>query len=122
MTTWKCPKCEKTKKHYGRGLCQRCYVKTHRAQYYKENQRRGRLRKKQKRVEAILAIKLLGKCTDCGETHPACLSFHHLDSSKKTGSVMVMAKSGVSMERLIEELKKCILLCVNCHLKRHWHK
>ena len=58
-------------------------------------------------------------CVDCGETHPACLDFHHRDPKQKSFSI---GKEGVkfSKERILAEIAKCDVLCANCHRKRHW--
>jgi hypothetical protein len=57
-------------------------------------------------------------CT-CGENHPACLEFHHIDPSIKefeiSGAVRLYGK-----EKIMNEIAKCIVLCSNCHRKRHW--
>jgi len=57
-------------------------------------------------------------CLECGENHPACLDFHHPDSNKN-GDVSRLALDG-SRQRLLAEIKKCEVLCSNCHRKRHW--
>lgn len=60
-----------------------------------------------------------GKCLACGYDRAArSLQFHHLDPSKKDfspGAHGVPRKWSV----LIEELKKCVLLCANCHGEAH---
>ncbi len=62
-----------------------------------------------------IAINLLGgKCSKCGYNKcPAALDFHHLDrSSKEVGISNILTRS---MDRIKDELKKCIILCANCH-------
>ncbi len=61
-------------------------------------------------------------CMMCGETHPACLQFHHRDRSEKSFSVADMARRPTSKKRIINEIKKCDVLCVNCHAKLHWRE
>ncbi len=56
-----------------------------------------------------------GKCIKCGYDKCAgVLEFHHLDPKTKSFNI---GKAGNSMSlfRLLEEIKKCILLCANCH-------
>jgi hypothetical protein len=59
-----------------------------------------------------------GKCNDC---HLVDISevydFHHLDPSLKDFSIS--DKPYLSFEALRVEIDKCILLCANCHRKRH---
>ncbi len=59
------------------------------------------------------------KCSNCSENHVACLEFHHLDPSKKTG---LISKLKNMKNRLQIELTKCIVLCSNCHRKHHYEE
>lgn len=59
-----------------------------------------------------------GKCQDCGLIDLPCVfDFHHLDPAKK--EIAFGSRGGKSFERLKSELDKCVLLCANCHRKRH---
>jgi 5-methylcytosine-specific restriction endonuclease McrA len=62
-----------------------------------------------------LRIMAGGKCALCGycRCHSA-LEFHHLDPNKKLFGIAAGA-GRVSLEESLEECKKCILLCSNCH-------
>ena len=70
----------------------------------------------QKKIEAI---KLLGsKCEDCNnEFHYSVYDFHHLYDKKYTWRRLCK----LSDETIKKELKKCILLCSNCHRLRHYN-
>ena len=57
-------------------------------------------------------------CTKCGFSHAAALDFHHTDPSLKEGNVHRFAASG-QYKRAYEEVKKCIVLCANCHRIHH---
>ena len=61
-------------------------------------------------------------CSNCGENHPSCLEFHHLDPLKKEFGISDAVGSLMSKESIIEEIEKCIVLCSNCHRKLHWEK
>ena len=54
--------------------------------------------------------------------HPACLQFHHRDRAEKSFSVANMALKATSKKRLLDEIAKCDVLCVNCHAKFHWRE
>jgi len=58
------------------------------------------------------------KCTNCGFFHVAALDFHHEDPSTKEGSVHTYISSG-QFAKAYRELKKCIVLCANCHRIHH---
>lgn len=63
-----------------------------------------------------------GKCTNCGYNDYSCaLDFHHLDPGIKDPKFNNFP--GWSWSRIEKELKKCILLCKNCHAVEHFlHK
>lgn len=70
-------------------------------------------KKKQKLVNA-----LGGKCCLCG--YNKCLSalqFHHTDPTKKDFSIS--SNAHIAFEKALEEAKKCILVCANCHREIH---
>ncbi len=60
-----------------------------------------------------------GKCVDCGYNECiAALEFHHLDPKQKE---FTWQKMRLKSEKIInKELDKCILVCANCHRKRHY--
>lgn len=63
-----------------------------------------------------------GKCEECGEDHPAALQFHHIDPKEKSfnlSSKTLSATVKFPWEEVLIELKKCKLLCANCHAKHH---
>jgi hypothetical protein len=57
-------------------------------------------------------------CVKCGQNHPATLDFHHIDSSTKEASVNKLIKYR-AFKRAMEEVKKCLVLCANCHRIHH---
>jgi hypothetical protein len=70
--------------------------------------------------EFVRAMKSDRGCLDCGEQHPACLQFHHMDPSQKLFSIRDAISTKVPHPKLIAEIEKCVVLCGNCHAKRHW--
>jgi hypothetical protein len=72
------------------------------------------------RTKERMILSLGGKCCICGykKTHRS-LCFHHLNKNEKDfilGSVRANAKS---WSKIVGELKKCVLLCMNCHGELH---
>jgi hypothetical protein len=69
-------------------------------------------KEKWRRYKATLA------CVKCGQNHPATFDFHHVDSSTKEESVNKLLKNR-AFKRAMEEIKKCVVLCANCHRIHH---
>jgi hypothetical protein len=66
-------------------------------------------------VKEILVREAGGCCSLCGfDRYFGALHFHHLDPPRKAFAV---SREGVtrSLERTREEVRKCVLLCANCH-------
>lgn len=62
----------------------------------------------------MLVAEAGGRCAICGyDRHVAALEFHHLDPNAKEFG---LAQRGAhSIDRLRDEIGKCVLLCSNCH-------
>ena len=59
------------------------------------------------------------RCSQCGEDHPSTIDFHHVKG--KDANISKLVAEGYSKERIKRELDKCIVLCSNCHRKKHWN-
>lgn len=58
-----------------------------------------------------------GSCSHCGYNKCfSALEFHHIGNDKEINISRLM---GYSLEKILKELEKCILLCSNCHTKEH---
>ncbi len=56
-----------------------------------------------------------GKCSICGYNRcNRSLEFHHTDPQNKSFTISAFS-SYMSFGRLLEECKKCVLVCSNCH-------
>jgi hypothetical protein len=75
-----------------------------------------------KRVKEELNLLILeakkNGCLCCPEKNPICLDFHHKDPKKKDKAVAKLL-GFKNKERLLNEIKKCIVVCANCHRKIH---
>ena len=61
-----------------------------------------------------------GKCIICGyDKCDAVLDFHHLDPSKKDFALGSARASIKNWNFLVEEVKKCVILCCRCHREHH---
>lgn len=56
-----------------------------------------------------------GRCSLCGyDRCMRALEFHHLDASTKSFGISVEGSTR-AWHRVVEEIRKCVLLCANCH-------
>lgn len=151
MTNTKvCPKCLKRKslEEYktrldGRaaGYCYKCeiyYLKEYNKRRYSSPEARAaelaRTKEKYWRIvqpqrmerKKTLIKKLGGKCNRCGyNKNAAALDFHHVNpvNKQRTISHLLAVNQDWAYEAALEEVKKCELLCSNCHREEkfpHW--
>lgn len=77
---------------------------------YGKHQKALRLKRKQQLVEMFG-----GKCSKCGYNRSIkALDFHHRDRATKEFNLSSLGYT-CRWDRLVEEAKKCDLLCANCH-------
>jgi transposase len=70
--------------------------------------------RRRRKAKELLVGELGGSCRLCGyDRCLAALEFHHLDPEAKAFGVASRGAHGI--ERLRAEVRKCILLCSNCH-------
>lgn len=102
--------------------CKQCKNDLNR-KFYNKNKQREIERVQIRRdilIKWIIELKSSLKCEVCGETFIYCLEFHHPDFKAKEMNISNMAHRGWSKERILKEIKKCIVLCANCHRKEHY--
>jgi len=56
-------------------------------------------------------------CSSCGEKKG--LEFHHRIPGAKKDTISSLVRNGIQMERILDEIKKCDILCTKCHRKLH---
>lgn len=61
----------------------------------------------------------MNPCASCGRLYdPVCMDLHHIDPNIKDGVISNLVKNS-SINRLKEEIDKCIVLCPPCHRMYH---
>lgn len=72
-------------------------------------------------IKKIIICKKKGdRCTICKDTFPYYLyEFHHTEPDKKEIEISTLLSNNASMEKIESELKKCILVCPQCHKSLH---
>jgi len=83
-------------------------------EYYEENKdlivKKNKIRYQQNRQKCL--DRLGGKCVECGATE--YLQFDHINPSEKSYNIT----NNLHRKDLDEELKKCQLLCWDCHMEK----
>jgi len=92
-------------KEYHRWKCKPCY-RLERNEY------------KNKLVEWFYELRRTLKCERCGFEDHRALHFHHTEDNK-VESVARMPHQEYAKETILEEIKKCEVLCANCHEIEH---
>jgi len=113
----KCSTCDKALRGRQRRFCSRTCKNSdtnNRHQSYVAQQRRGRKRK-------LALIHLKGaKCERCGyKKNYAALQLHHPNAGDKNFQLDVRTLSNRSWQAVMDESRKCVLLCANCHAEEH---
>lgn len=78
-----------------------------------ESSRGGKYHANREYVESLKT-----PCVKCGETRSYIIQFHHIDPSKKRFHVTLYGTR--SQRSILNEAKKCVCLCSNCHDEFHW--
>jgi hypothetical protein len=109
---------EKGQRH---NYCRPCHAEYHREHYLANRERYIAQAAEQKTTLRLERTKLLidyfktHPCVDCGESDPVVLEFDHMrDKSFAVAAGLI----DYSWERILEEIKKCEVVCSNCHRRR----
>lgn len=139
MKTKICSKCKEEKsitefhknKNHKDGLahwCKECCKEYHK-KYYQENREKLLKQSKeysreyyQKKKAFVINYKVNKGCIVCGIKHPAVLEFHHRDPNKKEIMVSLLMRGNYSIKKIKNEIKKCDVICRNCHAILHWEE
>jgi len=80
-----------------------------------EHLKAWRIRTKNKIVDSMG-----GKCCGCDQRKEnELMDLHHLDPQDKDFNLSDAVKDPISWEKIVKELRKCILLCKDCHIDVH---
>ena len=72
-------------------------------------------RNSKKKLEYMKRYKLFVGCAFCGyKKHYAALEFDHINPDTKLGTIS-QAYRGWGMKKIKDEIRKCQVLCANCH-------
>jgi len=107
IRTGHCKECQK--------LYDESYLKKDKKRFYERKRLRNQVRKE--RINDYI-IEWLEKhpCVSCGEDDIVVLDFDHLGN--KTSNVSLMIAKISSIKTIKNEIKKCQVLCANCHRRK----
>ena len=75
------------------------------------------------RRKARIVASMGGSCQCCGyNRYVGALELHHLDPNEKEFSCGSASANPIKWERLVVELRKCVMLCSNCHRDFHYQE
>jgi predicted HNH restriction endonuclease len=75
--------------------------------------------KRRKKLRRMAVDFLGGKCVVCGYCRDIkVLDFHHINESTKEFGLSDRGMTR-SWEKILSEVKKCVLVCANCHREIH---
>ena len=81
------------------------------------------IEKTKKRKQTVrkqwIELKESVKCISCGFAHPAAIDFHHVNPSPSDRKIFALLRCN-NFSAAIEEIKKCVPLCANCHRVHHY--
>ena len=118
METKKCSKCgkelplssfpwrDKNKGTY-RADCKECHSNYMKQQYQQKKQK-------------IQNLKSNLTCAKCGDKRGYVLDFHHINPKEKQETIARLTSNTSSLQKIYNEIKKCIVLCANCHREFHY--
>lgn len=103
-----------------KGECKACCYEYSKAWKLKNPTYHNERNKKKALEHKLKAIEIFGGCCQIcdGKFHHASMDFHHLDETTKEKSIGDIMDN--SWNALIKELKKCLLVCSNCHRFIHY--
>lgn len=102
--------------------CKKCERKIEKAYISSKDKQRKESKKKAKENKALAReyirnYKKKHHCVKCGESRYYLLEFHHIDDNKERNIGQI---SSWDLKRIQREIRKCAILCANCHKAFHW--
>jgi hypothetical protein len=102
---------------YACKVCRRQYHKSAYMKKYGPKVRESNRKNREKNLQLIFEYKSERCCKFCSESDPVCLEFHHKNPDEKKFGI----SNGLQYKwnKIFNEIKKCVLVCSNCHKKIH---
>lgn len=120
----KCKICKQEKQDSlmitNRNRCKECHAEHQRSWRKTKNGAAYSKSVNSKRKQVRFKNKVLSRssCVTCGEKDTRVLEFDHIDPTTKIDNVSRMVKDCRPISEIKEEMRKCQVLCFNCHVKK----
>ena len=72
--------------------------------------------KYQEKKYAVQNLKAEAKCAKCGDSRGYVLDYHHINPEEKENNVSRMTSNNYQLNKVYEEIKKCVVLCARISL------
>lgn len=111
----------KTSKEAKRKARQKWFEKNKNNEEFQKRQTEIKTKTKDRNREFIRSLKENRACQDCGNFfHWTAMDFDH--RGDKIISISTMSVSSYSIEKILNEVNKCDLVCSNCHRVRTYQR
>jgi len=100
-----------------RSLCKECRSDYRKGTPMSDNAKKNARTKYEENMTVYYDYLSTQKCADCGDTDIRVLEFDHLPEYEKSFNIAHRA-GYFSWDKTSEEIKKCEVVCRNCHAKR----
>ena len=74
---------------------------------------------KEKQV-VVQELKAQCSCAKCGDKRGYVLDYHHINPNEKEEGVARMVSNNYTLNKVYNEIEKCVVLCANCHREYHY--
>lgn len=113
---------ERQRKRYKEDEQYRKKVRERNRRYYHTHKEQWNVAQEKRIAKRRAILEYAGLITDCvicgyPKEKKAAIDFHHIDPLSKKRDISDFR--GISPEEYIEEAKKCVCLCANCHRLYH---
>lgn len=76
--------------------------------------------KYQEKKNIVQELKSQCKCAKCGEDRGYVLEYHHINPEEKENTIARLTSNNYTLDKVYDEIQKCIVLCANCHREFHY--
>lgn len=127
----RCSRCKETKGYEAFNVCSdkpdgynhycKVCAREVAALWYEKNKERKRAKEFERYSETwkfIIAYLKKHPCVKCGEKDPLVLEFDHIDRTTKEFDIGRAIRFSYTLEDIKKEMRKCQVLCTNCHRRK----